>query len=72
MMIEVTGKSTSEIIRKLRGIPELITLHTTHGAWDLIAEIHTSSLPDCDRVLRDVREIEGVLSRETSILLSSV
>ena len=31
MLIEVVGKSTSQVIRKLRGIPELQTLHTTNG-----------------------------------------
>ena len=72
MMIEVTGKSASEIIRKLRGIPELVALHTTNGSWDLIAEINTSSLSEFDRILRDVRMIDGVLNSETSILLSSV
>ena len=72
MMIEVVGKSTSQVIMKLRGIPELQTLHTTNGAWDLVAEIQTSSLNDFDRVLREVRMIDGVLNSETSILLSSV
>lgn len=72
MLIEVVGKSTSQVIRALRGLPELTTLHTTNGAWDLVAEIHTASLSDFDRVLRDVRIIEGVLNSETSILLSSV
>ncbi|TIS13826.1 MAG: Lrp/AsnC family transcriptional regulator, partial [Mesorhizobium sp.] len=27
MMIEVVGKSTTQVIRKLRGIPEMYTLH---------------------------------------------
>lgn len=72
MLIEVVGKSTSQVIRALRGLPELTTLHTTNGAWDLVAEIHTASLADFDRILRDVRMIDGVLNSETSILLSSV
>ncbi|MEZ5758527.1 MAG: Lrp/AsnC family transcriptional regulator [Emcibacteraceae bacterium] len=72
MLIEVVGKSTSQVIRKLRGIPELQTLHTTNGAWDLVAEIQTANLNDFDRVLREVRMIDGVLNSETSILLSSV
>src|SRR3546814_12558309 len=37
MMIEVTGKSTTQVIRRLRGIPEIRTLHTTNGNWELIA-----------------------------------
>jgi len=72
MMIEVVGKSTSEVIRKLRGFPELQTLHTTNGSWDLVAEIQASSLVDFDRILREVRYIDGILNSETSILLSSV
>ena len=72
MMIEVVGKSTSQVIRRLRGIPESHSLHTTNGAWDLVAEIRAASLPDFDRVLREVRLIEGVLNSETSILLSTI
>ena len=69
---EVVGKSTSQVIRKLRGMPELQTLHTTNGAWDLVAEVQTASLGDFDRILREVRMIDGVLNSETSLLLSSV
>lgn len=72
MMIEVAGKSTTAIIKRLRGMPELHSLHTTNGTWDLIAELRASSLHDFDRVLRDVRQIDGILNSETSILLSSV
>lgn len=72
MMIEVTGRSTTQIIRQLRGIAELVALHTTNGSWDLIAEIQTASLAEFDRVLRDVRMIDGVLNSETSLILSTV
>ncbi|MFT4252807.1 MAG: Lrp/AsnC family transcriptional regulator [Caulobacter sp.] len=72
MLIEVVGKSTTAAIRSLRGLPELHSLHTTNGAWDLVAEIRAASLADFDRVLRDVREIPGVQNSETSLLLSSV
>jgi DNA-binding Lrp family transcriptional regulator len=50
----------------------LHSLHTTNGGWDLIAEVRADSLSDFDRVLREVRTIDGVLNSETSILLSSV
>ena len=71
MMIEISGHSTSQVIKKLRGIPELVKLHTTNGAWDLIAEINTPTLSEFDEVLRQVREIDGILNSETSLLLSS-
>lgn len=72
MMIEVAGRSTSAVIRELKALPELHALHTTNGGWDLIADIHASSLADFDRVLREVRTIDGVLNSETSIKLSSI
>jgi DNA-binding Lrp family transcriptional regulator len=72
MLIEVSGKSTTAVIRNLRGLPELHSLHTTNGAWDLVGEIRADSLQDFDRVLREVRTTEGVLNSETSLLLSSV
>lgn len=72
MTIEVVGKSTSQVIKRLRGLPELQTLHTTNGAWDLVAEIQTTNLSEFDRVLREVRMIDGILNSETSILLSSL
>lgn len=72
MMIEVTGKSTTQVIRRLRGMPEIHSLHTTNGNWDLIADIRAASLSDFDRVLREVRMIDGVANSETSLMLSSV
>ncbi|NQZ82398.1 MAG: Lrp/AsnC family transcriptional regulator [Colwellia sp.] len=72
MMIEVVGKSTAQVINKLRGIPQLDKIHTTNGSWDLVAEIRASNLLDFDQVLCDVRTIDGVLNSETSILLRTI
>ena len=69
MTIEIQGSLSRSIIRNLRQKPEITTLHTTNGAWDLVAHIETASLQDFDRVLREVREIKGVLNSETSLLL---
>ena len=60
------------MIKFLRGLPELYALHTTNGAWDMVAEIRANSLSDFDRILREVRDVEGVLNSETSILLSTI
>lgn len=72
MMIEVTGKSTTQVIQKMRGVTEIRTLHTTNGKWDLVADIHAANLSDFDRVLREIRMIDGVANSETSLLLSTV
>lgn len=48
------------------------SLHTTNGGWDLVAELRTDSLAGFDRLLGQIRAIEGVVNSETSLLLSSV
>ena len=70
--IEVEGRSTDHVIRRLRGFPEIIALHTTNGGWDLVAELRTETLGEFDRVLGRIRSIDGVVNSETSLLLSSV
>lgn len=70
--IEVEGRSTNDVIRKLRGFPEVHSLHSTNGGWDLVAELRTESLPSFDRLLGRIRSIGGVVNSETSLLLSSV
>ncbi len=72
MMIEVTGRNTSQVINKLRGLHQLTVMHTTSGKWDLIAEVLVENLAEFDSILREVRVVDGVMNSETSILLSSV
>ena len=72
MMIAVVGRTTTKVISQLRGFPELQKLHTTNGKWDLVAELHANDLMDFDRVLRLVRDIDGVSKSETNILLTSL
>lgn len=72
MMIEVIGKSTTQVIRKLRGMTEIHALHTTNGNWDLVADIRADNLSEFDRILREIRLIDGIANSETSLLLSSV
>ena len=72
MLIEITGQKTVSAIKMLRGIPEIHALHTTNGAWDLIAEIQTENLAEFDRVLRHIRAMDGVSKSETSLLLTTI
>ena len=71
-LIEVEGRTTSEVIKALRGLAEIQSLHTTNGGWDLVAEIRCDSLLDFDRVLGGIRAVDGVINSETSLLLNSV
>jgi DNA-binding Lrp family transcriptional regulator len=71
-LIEVEGRTTNDVIAALRGIPEIQSLHTTNGGWDLVAEIRCDSLREFDRILLQIRSVDGVLNSESSLLLSSV
>jgi DNA-binding Lrp family transcriptional regulator len=71
-LIEVEGRSTDDVIRKLRGFPQVQALHSTNGGWDLVADLRTGTLTEFDRLLGRIRSIDGVVNSETSILLSSV
>ncbi len=71
-LIEVEGRTTNEVIRALRGLPEIQSLHTTNGGWDLVAEIRCESLLQFDRVLGQIRSVDGVINSESSLLLNSV
>lgn len=70
-LIEVEGRSTDQAIKQLRGFPEVRALHTTNGGWDLVAELRTNTLSNFDRLLGQIRSVEGVVNSETSVLLSS-
>lgn len=71
-MIELQGRMSRGVIRTLRSIPEVAVIHSTNGAWDLVVELNAGSLNDFDRVLREIREVPGVLNSESSLLLSPV
>lgn len=71
MMIEIEGTLTRQVTNALKRLPEIVSLHTTNGTWDFVAQVETANLPEFDRVLREVREIKGVLNSETSLLLNT-
>ena len=70
MMIEVSGKSTRRVVQALRGLPQIHALHSTNGAFDLIAEVDVANLAEFDRLLSAVRSIDGIERSETSLLLA--
>jgi DNA-binding Lrp family transcriptional regulator len=71
MMIEIEGERTEPVLRSLRTVPEVVALHTTNGRWDLVAELATDNLESFDKALRRIREMKGIASSETSLLLST-
>lgn len=71
MMIALEGRGADRIQRQLTGLPEVRAVHNTNGRWDMIVEIGTTTLEDLDRTLATIRRLEGVVSSETNLLLST-
>jgi len=71
MCIAIEGERSAAVVRALRGLPEVAAIHTTNGRWDLVAELAADSLGAFSATLDTVREIEGIASTETSLLLAS-
>jgi DNA-binding Lrp family transcriptional regulator len=71
MTIAVEGNRIEQVLRTLRGDPAIVTLYTTNGRWDLVAEIRADTLQSFDEVLGRIRRVEGISGTETSLLLST-
>jgi DNA-binding Lrp family transcriptional regulator len=71
MSIAVDGNRAAEIVKVLRGHPNVAAIHSTNGRWDLVAQLQADTLESFDRVLAAIRLIDGIASTETSILLST-
>lgn len=71
MSIAVEGERSAAVVKRLKGFPEVATVHTTNGRWDLIAELDVETLAAFSATLDTVRQIEGIASTETSILLAT-
>ena len=71
MPIGIEGRGAERIMARLAGLPQVIAVHSTNGKWDLIAELGAQTLLELDEVIFRVREIDGVMSSETNLLLST-
>jgi DNA-binding Lrp family transcriptional regulator len=69
--IAVEGNRTEQVLRALRSDPSIVTLYTTNGRWDLVAEIRADTLQSFDQVLSRIRRVDGISGTETSLLLST-
>ena len=73
MTIAIEGNRAKEerVLRTLRGDPNVTALYTTNGRWDVVAGLRAGNLPDLEKVLNRIRQIDGIAQTETSLLLSA-
>lgn len=71
MLIGIEGRGGERIMARLAGFPAVMAVHSTNGKWDLIVELSTLTLLELDDVIHRIRNIEGVMTSETNLLLST-
>lgn len=71
MTIAIEGERSGAVVKALKGFPEVSAVHTTNGRWDLVAELDVETLAAFSQALDRIRQIEGIASTETSILLAT-
>jgi DNA-binding Lrp family transcriptional regulator len=69
--VEVEPRRAIDVGRALQRMPEVETLHTVSGKYDLIAMVRTKSAEDMDRLLDAVGALAGVTGTESAIILST-
>lgn len=69
--LSVEPRMTTEVVRGLVRMPQVETLHTVSGKFDLIAQIRALTTDHIDKVLDQIGVIEGVTRTESAIILST-
>ena len=71
VIIEVEPRRIAEVITRLKKVPEIETLYSVSGKFDLIAMLRAESAEDLDDVLDRIGETTGVEETESAIILST-
>ncbi len=71
MMIGIEGRGAEKITARLTGLPAVQAVHSTIGKWDLIVDLGAQTLLELDEVIVKIRNMEGVMTSETNLLLST-
>ena len=71
VMITAVPNTEEKAIVDMKLIPEVSKIYTTNGRWDLAVEIRAADLASFDAALSKIRQVRGIESTETHLLLSS-
>lgn len=67
----VEPKRQIEVAKTIGKFPQVETLHTVSGKYDLVAVVKTRSAEDMDRLIDQMGVIPGVTEIETAVILST-
>lgn len=69
-LIEIRSGDTRAVVAALKRLPQVSALHSTHGRWDLVAQLVAADLAALDIALAGIRAIPGVSASETTLLMA--
>ncbi|MGB0844663.1 MAG: Lrp/AsnC family transcriptional regulator [Alphaproteobacteria bacterium] len=70
--IEVQGLKAESVVSHLKKMAEITNLHSTNGKWALVAISQSNDLASFDKLLNQIGKVPGVVSAETSLLLTKI
>lgn len=71
ILVTVPPKLAAAVTAELRRIPEVRTLHSVSGSFDMIVIVEAPSVADLDALIDRVGALEGVERTLSSIILST-
>lgn len=71
VLITAGPKALARVTAELAAIPEVRTLHSVSGSFDLIAIVAAQSISELDHLIDRIGELEGVERTLSSIILST-
>ena len=69
--ISVEPRMTNDVVAALMKMPQVETLYTVSGKYDLIAHVRSSSTDKIDAILDTIGLVNGVTRTESAIILST-
>ena len=69
--ISVEPRRQIDVAKVIAKIPQVETLHTVSGKFDLMALVKTATAEDMDKIIDQIGIISGVTEIETAVILST-
>ena len=71
VLVTILPRTAPRIEAELRAMPEVRTLHSVSGSFDLIAIVEAASIGELDKLIDRIGTLEGVEKTLSSIILST-
>jgi DNA-binding Lrp family transcriptional regulator len=71
VLLTVTPKRADRVVRDLRALAQVRTLHSVSGSFDMIVIVESPSIGDLDTLIDRIGAMEGVERTLSSIILST-